>query len=477
MNILHIVSSFYPCLSAGGVVNASYQIAKKQVEKGHNVSVFTTDSCKNRLRFNDSENNSENNNENNNEIYSKIFNVKGRHSNEKYSNGRYNVNIDGINVHYFRNISNKLKNSFLIDTPIFIPYKLKKEIKNFDIIHIHEHRHSLAIVAHHYAKKYKIPYIIQSHGSVLPFFQKESIKKIFDKLWGFNILHDASKAFALTEVEKKQYLKMGIDEEKIAIVPLGVNLKEYSNLPNKGNFRKKYNISPNSKIILFIGRIHKIKGLDLLINSFKLLLEGQSIDDYSDKDNTTNNTNNNSNSNNNISNGNTNINTNTNTNNINNGNNDKNKEDNETIKLVIVGPDDGFLANIQDIINKLDLHKNIIITGPLFKSDKIEALVDCDIFVMPSQYESFTTSGLEAMACYKPLILTENNHIHNWVDNNIGFSSKYEIFDLFNKLKKLLNDTELMKIFGNNGRKLIEEKYNWDKIEEEINSIYKNIIN
>ena len=42
---------------------------------------------------------------------------------------------------------------------------------------------------------------------------------------------------------------------------------------------------------------------------------------------------------------------------------------------------------------------------------KIETPVDCDIFIMPSRYESFKASGLEVMACFKPLILTENNHI------------------------------------------------------------------
>lgn len=51
MNILHIVPSFAPCFSHGGVVNASYQIAKKQVQNGHNVAVYTTDNCTERLNL------------------------------------------------------------------------------------------------------------------------------------------------------------------------------------------------------------------------------------------------------------------------------------------------------------------------------------------------------------------------------------------------------------------------------------------
>ena len=136
MNILHVVPSFAPCLSHVGVVNASYQIAKSQVKKGHNVSVYTTDSCDKRLKF-----------ENN-----------------------YNVDVGGIKVFYFKNISNHVKNKLTIDTPIKLPQYLKKNIDDFDIIHLHEHRHSLAVATHKYAKKNNIPYIVQAHGSVLPFF-------------------------------------------------------------------------------------------------------------------------------------------------------------------------------------------------------------------------------------------------------------------------------------------------------------------
>ncbi|MDL2247067.1 glycosyltransferase, partial [Methanobrevibacter sp. OttesenSCG-928-K11] len=316
MKILHVVPSFAPCFQGGGVVNASYEIAKEQVKKGHDVTVYTTDNCTERLNF-----------ENN-----------------------YNVDLDGIKVYYFKNISNKFKNTFTIDTPIKLPIFLKNEINNFDIIHIHEHRHSLAIITVKYALNNNIPYVIQAHGSVLPFFQKESLKNIFDKLWGFNILHNASKVFALTDIEKDQYLEMGVKEENIEIVPLGINLDDYSKLPDKKSFRLKYNIKEDEILLVFIGRIHKIKGLDLLIKTMNLLKE-------------------------------------------------------ENIKLAIVGSDYGFLDEVKTLVNDFSLEDKVIFTGPLFDKEKKEALISSDIFIMPSRYESFTTSGLEAMACGIPLVL------------------------------------------------------------------------
>ncbi len=400
MKILHVAHFFYPCLSAGGVVNASYQIASNQ-SKDNDVKVISSDSCKERLKF---------------------------------PNGRYDVDVNGIKVDYFRNLSNGFKLKTMLDTPLAAPFKIRKDIKDYDIVHIHEHRQTLAILASYFARKNNIPYIVQAHGSVLPFFQKEGLKNIFDKVFGFKILHNASCVFALTEVEKEQYLKMGVDEDKIEIVPLGINLEEYEDLPSFGRFRSKFNIAENDKLILFVGRIHEIKGLGLLIDAFNDLInqnyEKNSLEDTGG----------------------------------------------HSIKLAIVGPDDGYLTELEDKIKEYSLEENVIITGPLYKEEKQEALVDCDLFVMPSKYESFTTSGLEAMACSKPLVLTKNNHIHDWVDGNVGIACEDNKDSLREAIEKVLFDEELSQIFAENGRKLINEKYNWDIINDQILEIYRKFL-
>lgn len=389
MKILHVAHFFYPCLSAGGVVNASYQIARMQA-RDNSVKVISSDACKERLKFEES---------------------------------RYDVDIDGIKVDYFKNISNRFKLATMLDTPIGAIFRIKNQIGDFDVVHVHEHRQTLSIIACYFARRYGIPYVVQAHGSVLPFFQKEGLKNIFDKVFGFKILHGASKVFALTEVEKEQYLKMGVEEDRIEIVPLGINIEEYSDLPEEGIFREKFNISKDDKLIIFIGRVHEIKGLDLLIDAFKELADSE-----------------------------------------------------DDVKLAIVGPDDGYMDALNLRIAECDLSDKVIVTGPLYKSEKQEALVDCDLFVMPSKYESFTTSGLEAMACGKPLVLTKNNHIHDWVDGSVGLACDDDKMSLKDSMAEVLFDEELSKKFGMNGRRLIQEKYNWDMINEQILNIYESII-
>ena len=99
MKILHVAHFFYPCLSAGGVVNASYQIASKQ-SKDNDVKVISSDSCKERLKF---------------------------------PTGRYDVDVGGIKVDYFRNLSNRFKLATMLDTPFSAPFKIRKYIKKYEI--------------------------------------------------------------------------------------------------------------------------------------------------------------------------------------------------------------------------------------------------------------------------------------------------------------------------------------------------------
>ena len=141
MKILQVASFFKPSWEAGGTVRVCYEISKKLVERGHKVTVYTTDGFKYRLKVR-----------------------KNRP-----------VHIDGITVYYFRNISSFLaaKNICL---PYFLPHIAKKELNKFDIIHMHTFRGPIATPVFYYAKRYNVPYIIQPHGS-LKITTKKELKK------------------------------------------------------------------------------------------------------------------------------------------------------------------------------------------------------------------------------------------------------------------------------------------------------------
>ena len=378
MKILQVAQFFSPV--HGGSAEAPYQLSKELEKRGHEITVYAS----------------------------------GYKSSQEYINS-----ISEVTVCLFRSWLNYAK--FHV-TPSMIK-RAKKDIKNFDVIHMHNYRTFQNIVVHHYARKYKIPYVLQAHGSVLPFFQKRGLKRIFDLFCGYKILKDASKVIAVAKTEVEQYKKMGVNENKIEIVPNGIDLSEFDNLPERGEFRKKYSIKDNEKMILYLGRIHKIKGIDLLVQAFADLVK--ELDD---------------------------------------------------VRLVMVGPDDGFLSTLKKQIEDLKIGDKILFTGPLYEQDKLEAYVDAAVYILPSIYEIWGIAALEACACGTPVVVTDRCGIADIVDGKKGCVVEYEKDQLREAILRILSDEELRVRFGEGGRKLVREKFDWDTVVIKLEALYETIL-
>jgi glycosyltransferase involved in cell wall biosynthesis len=329
--------------------------------------------------------------------------------------------IDGIEVHHFKNVSNKLAHNNYSIAPAML-FKLNNNIKDFDIIHLHEYRSAQAVFVQYLAKKHNIPYILQAHGSVMPLFSKQKLKKLFDLGWGNKILQSASKAICLTKKEAEQYKKMGMDKDKLEILPNGVNFLDYENLPHKGIFRNKYGIEKDEKIVLYLARIHRIKGGDLLVEAFSGLI--------------------------------TKI---------------------EGARLVIAGPDDGFLTVLKEQIEYLNISNRVLFTGPLYGTDKLEAYVDADVYILPSVYEVFGVTVLEACACGTPVIITERCGVADLLSDSAGIVVKHDKYMLQDAIFKVLYNANLQKKLGYAGRDLVKEKFNWIDLVGRLELIYETI--
>jgi len=389
MKILQVISSFPPAYAYGGPVRVAYEISKKLVEKGHEVTVYTTD-------------------------------VYDAHSRLKYKNPMW---MDGIEVYHFRNINNGLAHKNLPIAPT-MALALNKNIRKFDIIHIHEYRTFQAILAHHYAKKYRVPYVLQPRGS-LPRISKSKQKKLFDVLFGWAIIKDASKIIASSKLESDQYWDVfpDLEGEKIVHIPNGIDLETYQNLPKKGEFRKKYSIAEDEKVILFLSRIHERKGADILIEAFSKL-----------------------------------------------------KNELEGVKLVIAGPDEGYLDRLKLKVNKLNIEGDVIFPGPLYEKEKLEAYVDADVFVLPSKdrYESFGNVAVEACACGTPTIVTNVCGVSEWL--NSVESVEPEVNSLYEKLLEMLKISESERIKMGERAQHEVRNLSWENVVERIEKIYQEIL-
>lgn len=380
MKILQVIEFFSP--NHGGSARSSYEISKQLQKKGHEVTVLTTD-----------------------------FQITND----------FIDSLDGVEVILFHcqlNIGGLLISSSMNEY-------LKENIDKFDIIHMHNFRTYQNIVVHYYAKKHGIPYILQPRGSV-PTISKSKLKKIFDYIFGYSIIKDASKIIASSKIESDQYLDVFPDlkTEKVVHIPNGIDLKTYQNLSNKGDFKKKYSISADEKTILFLSRIHERKGADILIEGFSEL---------------------------------------------------KNKLEN--VKLVIAGPDEGYLDKLKLIVSKLDIEENVIFPGPLYGKNKMEAYVDADVFVLPSKdrYESFGNVVLEACACGTSVIVTNNCGVLEWINDEVGYVVECDKEQLKDAIIKVLSDEVSRKRFGENCKEL-SRKFSWGATVEIIELVYKDLL-
>lgn len=373
MKILQVIPFFSP--KFGGSFTAFYNLSIKLAEMGHEITIITSD-----LNFS-----------------------------KPYS--EFNSDITGkIEVKSFK--------SFNIGFFIFTPYMaewLNQNLKDYDIIHLHNFRSYQNVVVSKYAKKYDIPYIIQPHGSAKIIGKKNS-KKLFDYIWTNNIVKNSKKIISVSKTEEKQLIGLGIAEEKIETIYNGINIGKF----NVDCSSKK---SDKESQIVFLGRINKFKGIDFLIKSFKEVL----------------------------------------------------KEFNN-LKLIIAGPDDGNKKDLIKLIKKLKIDDKVTFMD--FVEDVNEVYHSADLLVYPASYEIFGLVPFEAIMCGTPVIVTKNCGCGEIItESNGGYTVDYgDINGLKKAIIFALKNREDSQNKVKNGQKFVLDKLNWKLAGENFENIYETIL-
>lgn len=185
------------------------------------------------------------------------------------------------------------------------------------------------------------------------------------------------------------------------------------------NFRLKNSLNLSDKILLYMGRIEKEKGIIFLIESFIQLLSN-----------------------------------------------------NKNIILVLCGSSE---MNIHQIIKtKYYEHSNkIIIIEHTDNPEKIFQVAD--ILCIPSEREGFGNVVIEASSCQVPVIGSDISGLDDSLIHNMN-GLRYKLFDKNNFMKnilKLLENNELRILFGNNGRKFVLDNFNEKKVLNDFSKMIK----
>ncbi|MDH5770503.1 MAG: glycosyltransferase family 4 protein [Candidatus Bathyarchaeota archaeon] len=382
MKILQITKYYYPNVCFGGPVQCTYNISNYMVRRGHDVTVYTTDAA---------------------DTSTDVRTEEGFQL------------INGVKVFFFRNLV-KLYGFFI--SPAMIR-ALRKSISDFDVVHLHEYR-TFQNLAFYYSSRRNVPYVLSVHGEFE--YEQESwdyffLRRMFNIGFGTRLLKDASKLFAVTDTEASHFIQSGIPKDKIVTIPNAINPEDFSNPPPEGYFRTLFGLA-NEEIVLYLGRIGRFKGLDVLVKAFSLL-----------------------------------------------------RRDN--VKLVLAGPDDGFLEPLQRIVASLRLRDKVLFTGTLSRKLVAAALKDASIVVYASLQEGFPIVPLEAGMMEKPVIVSNHPSMEFVKEGRFGLAVEYgNIAQLGEALEKILGDQGLAKELGTNGRKFVLENFAWDVIAGKIENTY-----
>jgi len=325
------------------------------------------------------------------------------------------------NVSYWRRF-------FFIKTAISLVHELDKQLK-FDLVHFNEPhiilgKLNLPIVctihstqANEIKLKLADLRILKTTKDISDLILKSTVGSICDVLTA----HATDKIICPSpHLARLIESYCFVDEEKICVIPNGINLKAFDKIEENAGVLSEYDLERDN-YVLFIGRLSLLKGVQHLIEAFRRI-----------------------------------------------------KDDYPNLKLVIVGTGDfeHYLKNFAYGI------EDIVFTGYI-DSPMVKKLLykNCVAVVVPSVYEALPMVVLEAMACRKAVIASDVGgipllirHGKNGFLAQPGDSKRLEKF-----IRMLLEDTNLRENLGSFGRKLVEKEFTVDRMVLETLKVYKSM--
>lgn len=319
---------------------------------------------------------------------------------------------------------------FFIDYSLPAPaidknFKQELEKSDLDIVHIHS-PFSIGKIGIKYAKKHNIPVIATMHSQFKQDFMRATkinfianiltnkVVKVFDK---------CDNCYAVnSEIARIFHEEYGVKNLPDVLNNATDMLPVEDIVSAREEINKKYNISDDEKVFLFVGRINILKNILFIVDSLKIL-----------------------------------------------------KDRGFKFKMLYVGSGQDE-EKLKEKIKELQLGNDVLLCGRVTDRELMKKIyARADLFLFPSLYDASSLVQVEAASQHTPTIFIEGAATAATVTNNVnGIISKNSIEDYANQIEKMITDNELYKKISDGAFRDLYK--NWDDTVKEMYEIYLKMI-
>ena len=299
---------------------------------------------------------------------------------------------------------------------------LEAAVRAAEVVHLHGLWQGHTRRGARAARSARVPYLMAAHGMAEPWAlrHKRWKKSLYLVLVESRNLRQAACLHALSRPEIG-HLRRLAPWTPICFVPNGVDLSFFDDLPARALLEQEHPELKDKFVLLFFGRVHVKKGLDLLAEALGRVGPG-----FPD------------------------------------------------LHLLVAGKDDGAWKPFAERIETLGLSERVTYLGHVGGERARQVWAAADAFILPSYSEGFSMAILEALACSLPCLITTACHFPELADAQGAVVVNPEAGEVAQGLRDLLEraDDERRRL-GQNGRRLVENQYTWDQQAHRLASVYK----
>lgn len=296
---------------------------------------------------------------------------------------------------------------------------LDQMVAKADVVHLCNHWTVLNALVQRAAVRVRKPYVVCPAGSLPIFGRSKWLKRAYNVLAGRALVARASAWVAITSKETVDFRPYGVDPARVEVVPNGIEPSDFEK-GDTAQMRARLGVGAG-KLVLFMGRLNLIKGPDLLLEAFAREAGRLAAD-----------------------------------------------------TLVYVGPDGGMRAGLEQRARALGIGDRVKFTGWLGGADKAAAYRASDLVVIPSRHEAMSLVALEAGACAKPVLMTDQCGF----DQAVASGGAVAVPATSEALGAALNDLLLRAPLSEMGarlRGLVVRDFTWDASVKRYASIFERI--